>query len=134
MAGVDGPNRFCTACPHRLDEFPMEADIESLVHEGMGTNWLEDARSPVHCLAPTWRDSVVCDTAYVGSRRCASYGLPGRRDRLIRSNWGTISAACPTHNGDARLAGNLFARRTPAGATAVPSEYAKVSGRMNIRT
>ncbi len=88
----------------------MEADVESLVRAGMGTNRLASAGSPVHRLAPTRRDSVVRDTAYVGSRRCASHGLPGRRDRFLRSNRRAVSAAFATHDGDAGVAGDLPAR------------------------
>ena len=65
---------------------------------------------PFIALAPTRRNPFVCDPAYVGSRNDSSYGLPWRRDRLLRSNWGTVSPAAPAHNSDARLAGDLPAR------------------------
>ena len=31
-------NCFSPACSHRIDEFPVEADLESLVRAGVGTN------------------------------------------------------------------------------------------------
>src|SRR5262245_34327136 len=111
----------------------METDVDSLLRAGVGTNRLENAGSPVHRLAPTRRDSVVRNTANVGSRRRASHGLSGWRNRHIRSNRGTVSAARPTHNGDARLARNLFARRTSSSAAPDPQEPPEV-GRDTSRT
>src|SRR5262249_2175308 len=125
--GVDGPHRFCRACLYRTNERPMEADVESLVRAGVGTNRLENAGSPVHRVAPTRRYSLVRHTPDVGSRRRHSYGLPGRRNRLIRSNRGPLSAARPTYNGDARLAGNLLARRASSSAAPDPQECEEVA-------
>src|SRR5262245_12867624 len=106
----------------------METDVDSLLCAGVGTNRLENAGSPVHRLTPTRRDAVVRDTAHVRSRGCASYGLSGWRDRHIRSNRGTVSAARPAHNGDARLARNLFAGRTCSSAAPDSQEPAEVAG------
>src|SRR5262245_3513329 len=110
----------------------METDVDSLLRAGVGTNRLENAGPPVHRLAPTRRDSVVRDTAHVGSRRRASHRLPGRRDRHIRSNRGTVSAARPAHNGDARLARNLFARRTSSSTATDPQEPAQVARALSL--
>ena len=81
---MDRSDRFCRACTHRIDERPMEADVESLVRAGVDTDRLEGAGSLIHRLAPTRRDSVVRDTANGGSRRRDSHGLPGWRDRHLR--------------------------------------------------
>ena len=124
VVGVDGPHRFCRACAYRIDELPMEADLQSLVCAGVGSDRLEGTRSPVYRLASTRRDSVIRDTAYISSGRRASHRLPGRRNRLLRSNRGAVSAARATDNGDARLAGNLFARRTASSSAPIPQECA----------
>src|SRR5262245_18017232 len=127
VVGVDRPHRFCCTCPHHTDERPMETDVESLVRARVGTNRLENAGSPIHRLPPTGCDSVVRDTAYVRARCRASHGLPGGRYRHLRSNRGTVSAPRPTHNGDARLAWSLLARRASSSATPVPKECAEVA-------
>src|SRR5262249_6820644 len=127
VVGVDWPHRFCRTRPHYIDERPMEADVESLVRAGVGTNRLENAGSPAHCFTPTWRDSVVRDTANISSWRRASHRLSRRRDRRIRSNRGAISAARPTYNGNARLAGSLLARRTSSSAAADPQKRAEIA-------
>src|SRR6185369_7098422 len=101
--------------------------VESMVRARVGTNRLENAGSSGHRFAATGRDSFVPDTPDVGSRRRPSYRLSGRCDRFIRSNRGTVSGDATTHNGDARVAGTLFARRAAPRAASDSYDCAKVA-------
>ena len=104
----------------------METDLESLVGAGVGTNRLENGGPSVYRFAPARRGFVVCDPAHICSRSGDSYGLPGRRDRHLRPNGGTVSPAGPAPNGAARLAGDLSAREASTTVASDPHANAKV--------
>jgi hypothetical protein len=84
----------------------------------------------VYRFAPARRSFVVCDPPDIGSRSGDSYGLPGRRDRHLRPNRGSVSPAGPAHNGAARLAGDLSAREASSRVASDPHANSKVESNL----